>query len=156
MTITTNIISSALVFFLLAACAEGQEKQTLGTIAGAGLGALVGSQVGSGKGQIVGVAIGAMAGAWLGSEAGKSLDETDNMHARHTAQQTLEYNKTGQVSSWQNPDSGNYGTYMPTRSYTSENKNCRQFDTTITVDGKTEAATGRACRDAEGKWRFVP
>ncbi len=156
MVIKTNIISGALVVFLLAACADGQEKQTLGTVVGAGLGALVGSQVGSGKGQIVGVAIGAMAGAWLGSEAGKSLDESDKMRAQNTAQQTLEYNKTGQVSSWRNPDSGNYGTYMPTRSYSSENKSCREFDTTITIDGKTEAATGRACRDAEGKWLLVP
>lgn len=145
-----------LAVFLLSACAEGQEKQTVGTIVGAGVGAVLGSQVGSGKGRLASVAIGTLAGAWLGSEAGKTLDAADRMNARQTAQNALEYNPSGQSSTWRNPDSGNSGSYTPTSTYRSDGRDCREFDSTIHVDGKSEPATGRACRDDDGTWRIVP
>jgi outer membrane lipoprotein SlyB len=77
----------------LAACAEGREGQTIGTVAGGALGAVLGSQFGGGKGQLAAVAIGAIAGAWAGSELGKKLDEEDKVYAptdgagRHGIQQ---------------------------------------------------------------------
>ncbi len=152
---TTRIIPSLLAIFLLAACAEGQEKQTIGTVVGAGLGALVGSQVGSGKGQWVGVAVGALAGGWIGSELGQNLDEADKLKARKTAQSALEFNESGQTSAWQNPDSGNSGTYTPTNTVKSSGRDCRDFESTITVNGKTEPSKGRACRDSDGAWQIV-
>ena len=152
---TSRIIPCLLTIFLLAACAEGQEKQSIGTIVGAGLGALVGSQVGSGKGQWVGVAVGALAGGWIGSELGKNLDEADKLKAQETAQSALEHNKTGQTSVWSNPDSGNSGSYTPTNTVKSNGKDCRDFESTITVDGKTEPSKGRACRNSDGTWQIV-
>ena len=58
---------------LVAACADTQNnpKQTIGTLLGAGAGALIGSNVGGGKGKLAAVAIGALGGAYLGSEIGK-------------------------------------------------------------------------------------
>jgi uncharacterized protein YcfJ len=72
----TRFTAAALVAVFLTACAqtEDNQKQTAGTIVGAGLGALAGSQIGGGKGQLAAVAIGAFGSAWLGGEAGKSLD----------------------------------------------------------------------------------
>jgi surface antigen len=151
----SKIISSVLAIFLLTACTEGQEKQSIGTIVGAGLGALVGSQVGSGKGQLVGVAVGAIAGGWIGSEVGKGLDEADKLKAQQTAQNALENNKSGQAAVWQNPDSGNSGSYTPISTTQSNGKNCRDFDSTITIDGKTETSKGRACRGSDGTWKIV-
>lgn len=153
--IDKRIISCSLVTLMLIACAEGQEKQTIGTVVGAGLGALVGSQIGSGKGQLVGVAVGALAGGWLGSEAGKSLDEADKINAQQTAQNALEYNKSGQTSVWRNPDSGNSGSYTPTNTEKKNGKDCREFDSTITIDGDTKPSKGRACRELDGTWRIV-
>lgn len=33
---------------------------------------------------------------------------------------------------------------------------CREYQTTVTIDGKTETAYGRACRQADGTWKRVP
>lgn len=149
---TIILVSTA----LLAGCAEGREKEGLGTIIGAGLGALAGSQIGGGKGQMAAIAIGALGGAWAGGELGKSLDEADRMKASQTAQNSLENNRSGQVAAWRNPDSGNSGTFTPTDTYKDSGKDCRTFESTITVDGKTEPATGTACRDADGAWKVAP
>ena len=156
--ITTRITTVALIAVLLAACADFQDrpKQVGGTLLGAGLGALAGSQIGSGKGQLAAVAIGALAGAWLGGEAGKSLDKADRLYAERTATNALEYNRSGQTSTWRNPDSGHAGTMTPTRTLrTASGENCREYETTISVDGRTERATGRACRNPDGSWRIV-
>ena len=147
---TTRITTVALIAVLLTACADLQDRtpsRAAGTLIGAGLGALAGSQVGSGKGQLAAVAIGALAGAWLGSETGKSLDKADRLYAERTAQNALEYNRTGQTSTWRNPDSGHAGTMTPTRTFlTDRGEDCREFETTVSIDGRMETATGRACR----------
>ncbi|HJO72555.1 MAG TPA: RT0821/Lpp0805 family surface protein [Rhodospirillales bacterium] len=151
-------LSVLIAIVFLAACTdvEGKPKQTVGTLLGAGLGALAGSQIGGGKGQLAAVAIGALGGAWLGSEAGKSLDKADQVYAERTAQNTLENNKKGQTSKWRNPDSGHAGSYTPTRTYqTASGRNCREFETTVEIDGKSETATGTACRRADGTWKLV-
>ena len=152
------ISATGLAVLLLAGCAdmENNPKQTLGTIGGAGIGALIGSQIGSGKGQLAAVAIGTLAGAWAGSEVGKSLDKADKLYAQRTAQDSLEYNKTSQSSTWRNPDSGHSGTFKPTRTYqTAAGANCREFETTIYVDGRDETAVGRACRQPDGTWKII-
>lgn len=148
----------AVLALALTACGtDGQgDKQTVGTLLGAGLGALAGSQFGGGKGQLAAVAVGALAGAWLGGETGKSLDKADKAYAQRTAQDALEYNKTHQTSSWNNPDSKASGSVTPTRTYqTAEGRSCREYETSIIVDGKTEKATGTACRQPDGTWRVV-
>lgn len=142
----------------LIACesAQNNPKQTGGTLLGAGLGALIGSQVGSGKGQMAAIAVGALAGAWAGSEVGKSLDKADRAYAERTAQNSLEYAQVGQAQAWRNPDSGHSGTFTPTRTYQSaDRQNCREFETTIYVDGKQETGSGRACRRPDGTWQIV-
>lgn len=154
---TKNRISiSLLTVFLLAGCAEGHEKQSIGTLLGAGVGAVLGAQIGKGKGQWVGVAIGSLAGAWLGSEAGKKLDEADKAEARQTTQSALENNQSGQTLAWHNPNSGHSGSTTPLSVEKIDGKDCREFETTITVDAKTEPSTGRACREADGSWHIVP
>lgn len=141
---------------LLASCGQGREKETVGTIAGAGLGALLGSQLGSGKGKIAAIAMGTIAGAWAGSEIGKSLDKADKEYAQRTAQDALEYNKVKQASTWRNPDSGNSGTVTPISTYrSSEGTDCREFETSIYVNGKQEKGTGKACRQADGTWKIA-
>ena len=140
----------------LASCTEGREKETLGTIAGAGLGGLIGTQVGGGKGKLAAVVLGTLAGAWAGSEIGKSLDKADKAYAQRTAQDALEYNKAKQASTWRNPDSGNSGTVTPVSTYRDTAGNdCREFETAIFVDGKQEKGTGTACRQADGTWKIA-
>lgn len=154
-----RITSAALVVLSLSACAELQNnpKRSLGTLLGAGLGALVGSQVGGGTGQLAAVAIGALGGAYLGGEIGRSLDRADKAYAERAAQSALEYTGTGQTARWRNPDSGHSGTFTPTRTYrTASGGNCREYQTTVTVGGQSKDAYGTACRQGDGTWKINP
>ncbi len=156
MKLTKFALPVALVL-ALSACQPGQgNKQTGGTLVGAGLGALLGSQVGGGRGKLAAVAIGALAGAYLGSEVGKSLDRADRLAMQRTSQKALERNRSGQSSGWSNPDSGHSGTVTPTRTYqTASGRPCREYQQSVTIDGKTERAYGRACRQPDGSWKIV-
>lgn len=154
----TGTVLALAAAVVLAGCQNMQDspKQTVGTVLGAGTGALLGSKIGGGKGQLAGVAIGALAGAYIGSEIGKSLDNADKAMAQRTAQTSLETSRAGQTSSWRNPDSGHSGTYTPVSTYRSASgQDCREYETTVTIDGRTERATGRACRQNDGTWQIV-
>jgi surface antigen len=158
-TFGTRLSALAVAGLLAAGCAgdmQNNPKQTLGTIVGAGLGALAGSQIGGGKGQLAAVAVGALAGAWMGGEVGQSLDKADKAYLNRTTQDSLEHSKTGMVSSWRNPDSGHSGTVTPTQTFQkASGEYCRTFEQTIYVDGKEETATGQACRQADGSWKIA-
>ena len=143
---------------LLVACADAQNnpKQTIGTLLGTGVGALIGSQVGGGKGKLAAVAIGALGGAYLGSEIGKSLDYVDRQRAGKAEQAALEYNRAGVATSWRNPDTGNSGRVTPkSATQMASGEYCREYEHEIVVDGRTEIANGTACRQTDGNWRTV-
>ncbi len=157
MKITRYAIIAALAL-TLTACQDGTvgTKQGLGTIAGAALGGLAGSQIGSGTGQLAAVGAGVLLGALLGNEIGKSLDRADQLAMQRTTQRTLEFQPSGTVSTWQNPDSGNYGTITPKPGYqTSSGQYCREFQQSITVGGQTQDAFGTACRQPDGTWKVT-
>jgi surface antigen len=142
----------------LGACADMQAnpKTTAGTLVGAGTGALIGSQFGGGSGQLITTAIGALAGAWAGGEVGKSLDRADRLAMQDTTQRSLETAPTRQPTQWRNPDTGNYGSVTPTRTFQSASgEACREYQQTITVGGRTEEGYGTACRQPDGTWKIV-
>jgi surface antigen len=141
----------------LAACTDGTgPKQTAGTLIGAGLGGLAGSQIGSGTGQLAAVGAGVLLGGLLGSEIGKSLDRADRAAMQRTTQQSLESQPSGTVTSWQNPDSGNYGSITPRPAYqASSGQYCREYQQSVTVGGQTQDAYGTACRQPDGTWKIV-
>ena len=140
---------------VLAACEGAGTKQTGGTLVGAGLGALAGSQIGGGSGKLAAVAIGALAGGLLGSEVGKSLDRADKAAIEKTSHGALENNRTGQVATWSNPDTGASGAVTPVKTYqTAQGQYCREYQQSVTVGGKTENAYGTACRQPDGSWKI--
>ena len=143
---------------LVAACADTQNnpKQTIGTLLGAGVGALLGSQVGDGKGKLAAVAVGTLGGAYLGSEIGKSLDYVDRLKAKNAEQTALENNRAGVATFWRNPDTGNSGKVTPKpATQMASGEFCREYEHEISVDGRTEIAKGTACRQADGNWRVI-
>lgn len=146
-----------LVAATLAGCADAQNnpKQTVGTLAGAGLGALLGSQIGGGRGQLAAVAIGALAGGYFGGQIGHSLDENDRLHAQRATQQALETAPSGTTVAWSNPDSGHRGTVTPQPAFQRSGEVCREYTQQVVIGGKTEQAVGTACRQADGSWRVV-
>ena len=139
----------------LAGCTGQGDKQTGGTLVGAAAGALLGSQFGSGKGKLVSTALGTLAGAYLGNTVGKSLDNADRAAMQKSTQYSLETAKDGRMSNWNNPNSGNSGSIMPTNTYQAPSgEYCREYQQTITVGGRTEKAYGTACRQPDKTWKI--
>lgn len=156
-----KLISLTVSVMLLAACAPngqgvGMNKQTGGAILGGIGGAALGSNVGKGKGNIAAIAAGTLLGAMVGSSIGQSLDEVDQMYANRTYTQSLETAKSGQVSTWTNPDTGHSGTITPMNvTQNSSGEYCREFRQTIRVGGQSQEGYGTACRQPDGSWRIV-
>ena len=151
-----NLLFAVLIAFSITACTTaGGTKQSVGGLTGAALGGLLGSQFGSGKGQLASTGAGVLIGALIGSEIGYSMDELDRMKANRAI--TTSYRAPlGETVRWNNPDSGNYGTVIPTRDGTSSRGNyCREFQQSVTIGGRTEQAYGVACRQPDGSWRIV-
>ena len=154
------ILPILLVGALLTGCAtqnhRNQPKQAMGTIVGAGLGALAGSQIGNGRGQMVAVAMGTLAGAMIGNSVGASLDRADRAYA-YRAQQEAHSAPVGSTISWNNPKSGHGGAVTPTRDGYDRRTGayCREYQTTIWVDGEEQAAYGTSCQQPDGAWQIV-
>ena len=86
----------------------------------------------------------------------QALDAEDRGQLAAARANALENNKTGQATNWSNPKTGNRGTVVPTRTYKSGNgADCREFQQTTTVSGKTDLAYGASCRAAGGTWNIV-
>jgi len=136
----------------LSGCQAGREKEQAGAVMGGALGGVLGSNVGKGQGRTAAIIAGTLAGVVIGSQIGRYMDKTDEIQA----QRALEYNRDGQPSSWKNPNTGASFTTMPTSTYQNGyGQNCREYQTDIYVDGKSEAGRGTACRQPDGTWRIM-
>jgi surface antigen len=143
---------------MVSACAEYQnsQKQTIGTILGAGIGALAGSQMGKGKGKLVTVALGALGGAFAGGKFGKLLDDVDRLKANQAQQSALEKNADGVSSKWENPNTGHNGQITPkTTQKVASGEYCREYEHKIVIDNQEEVVKGTACRNSNGSWRVI-
>lgn len=156
MAMMKRVLSAVLAMAVLAGCANDMgTKQTGGAVLGGIGGAVAGAQFGKGTGQLAATALGTLLGAYVGSEVGKSLDRADQAAANRAGQQAFETAPAGSSVAWNNPDSGHSGTVTPTRTYYEGSQPCREYQTSVTIDGKTERAYGTACRQPDGSWKVV-
>lgn len=153
--LTALVAAGALLSALGCATTEGggPSKTAIGAVGGAVAGGILGEVIGGHGGDI---AAGAIAGGLLGAFAGNILDQRDRQIANEVAQRSLETMPSGQSSGWQNPDTGNSGSFTPTRTYQqADGTYCREFTQEIVVGGKREQAYGTACRQPDGTWKIV-
>ena len=141
----------------LVGCATSQEggrpKTVIGGLGGAAAGGFLAAAVG---GNTAGIIAGSLIGGLVGGAVGDRLDAADRREAREAAQRSLETSRSGTTTTWQNPDSGNYGTITPTRTYqAASGQYCREYPQTITVDGDEHRGYGTACRQPDGSWEIV-
>lgn len=155
------IITTSIIALLATGCSHaagmdgGIRKQDAGALTGAVGGAWIGSNVGKGKGNVAAIALGTLLGAYLGSEVGASMDRADVAYMKKVSYSALESNPSGASSSWVNPDSGNRGTFTPTRTYQlNDGSYCREYTNSISVGGKVQEGYGRACRKPDGSWEI--
>jgi len=154
---TKKVLLVATLALSLGACqtmGNNAPKATVGTLLGGAMGGLAGSQFGGGKGKLVAVGLGAVLGAFAGNSVGSSLDELDKMKVQQTSQWSLERNRNGDASAWYNPNNGNSGTVTPTNTVKKNGKYCREYQQTVTIDGNTQKAYGKACRQIDGSWNI--
>ncbi len=145
----------AVVVILATGCETMQSnpKTTVGAVGGATVGGLI---AGAAGGNAAAVAAGVIGGGLVGGLIGNLLDERDRRLQAEAAYQAFERTRTGKSVAWRNPDSGHSGTVKPVRTYkTAGGTNCREYETTVTIEGRQERARGTACRQADGTWRLV-
>ena len=132
---------------------QANPKTTIGAVGGGALGGLIAGAAGANPAAIAAATIG---GILVGGLVGNLLDERDKRLAAEAAQKAMESTPSGKPVAWQNPDSGHSGTVTPTKTYQTANGTyCRDYETTVLIDGKQERATGTACRQPDGSWRVV-
>ena len=126
------------------------------TIVGGILGAVAGSQFGKGKGQLVAVGVGTVLGALIGSDVGRSMDERDRAYATGSFGHAMEASPTCTTITWNNQQTGNYGSITPVQTYEPEpGRYCREFQQQVVIGGTLQDAYGTACRQPDGSWEIV-
>jgi len=84
----------------------------------------------------------------------KLVNEQDHRLAVEAAQRALDTAPDGTSVAWNNPDNGHAGSIAPTHTYEALGGGyCREYDLTVTVDGRPEHGKGAACRQSDGNWR---
>jgi surface antigen len=148
------VILVVLLAFVVTACETTPgPKATVGGLGGAAAGGLLGAVTGGGA---TGIAAGVLLGGLIGGAIGDRLDAADRNAASAAAHQAFERAPSGTSTTWRNPDSGNYGSITPTRTYqTAQGTYCREYQQTITMDGEQHQGHGTACREPDGRWRIV-
>ena len=59
---------------------------------------------------------------------------------------------SGQPVVWSNPEAGTSGTAT---AQPAGGDTCREYQTTVTLDGRPQPAWGVVCRPSDGSWRLV-
>jgi surface antigen len=121
------------------------DRDVVGAVLGGVAGALIGSH--NGGGAAVG---GAIVGAILGGALGEAVDMSDQA----CYGQVLEYVPNNQPVYWD--DDGAQYQVTPLRTYQNEDGlYCREYQTSIYIDGYPQDAYGKACRQPDGSWQLV-
>lgn len=147
-----NIIAIILMLSLLAACqtTKAQNAATLGTLAGATVGAL------TFKNKNSGAAIGAGAGMLVGYIIGNEMEKYDAYDQAQLGN-TLETVPSGRAHTWTNPDS--HTRYQAVPEPPRQHRDGRvERDVTVRMrmaDGSTQTVYAKAYRQPDGSWQLV-
>ena len=132
----------------IAGCETTSHAQQ-GEVIGGVIGGVLGSQVGDGHGRTAAIIVGTIAGAMIGRHVGESMDDTDRMQTA----MALNDARTGEGTTWINPDNGNRYTVTPTKTYEHNDGPCREFRLDARVgDQVNQDVYGIACLQADGSW----
>lgn len=139
-----------------ASCTGGSGSQQAGpAVDGAILGNLLGRQAGSETDGIWSSGTGAVLEGIAESDAGTAMSRDDEIYMTRTTQAALEHTKSGQSSTWLNPNTGNTGSVTPVKTFQRDDDTyCRTIEQTLTTNDGTARARGTACRQPNGTWQI--
>jgi surface antigen len=120
-----------------------------GEVIGGVLGGVLGAQIGEGRGRTAAIIVGTIAGTMIGRQIGDNMDVTDRMQTA----MVLNDARTGEGTTWVNPDNGNRYTVTPTQTFEQSDGPCREFRLDARVgDQADQEVYGTACLQADGSW----
>jgi len=124
----------------------------VGTVIGGIIGGILGSKIGKGDGKTLATIAGVIVGATIGNTVGESMDVAD----KYCAGQAFVNAKDSQSVAWINPDTQRQYTVTPDNTYTRDNgRYCRDYTSSVVVNGQRTQATGTACRENGGNWQII-
>ncbi len=133
-----------------------QSVDPAGVIAGALIGGLLGNTVTRGGGKGIATVGGIIAGGAIGAALTKSLDCQDRSYAYKTYYQGFNAGRPNAAYEWRNPDNGHYGNFRVADYYNDpDGFRCANYTQQIFVNGRPQAASGRACQQPDGTWAIV-
>ena len=131
-------------------------KEQIGAITGMIVGGALANDMAEGsKNEGLATVLGAFIGGVMGQSIGSQLDELDRQMAQSAYKEALEYNRSDVSTDWVNPDSGNSGSFTPTRTYTMSGRYCREYTQEIIIGGQKQTGYGTACRQPDGNWEIM-
>ncbi len=149
-----NVTMSLLAFVfllttgLIVGCETTSHAQQ-GEVIGGVIGGVLGAQIGEGRGRTAAIIVGTIAGAMIGRQIGENMDDTDRMQTA----MVLNDARTGESTTWVNPDNGNRYTVTPTQTFEQGDGPCREFRLDARVgDQADQEVYGTACLQADGSW----
>lgn len=126
-------------------------RDLVGSLLGGAAGGVLGSRIGKGEGRLAATAAGALVGVLIGGEIGRSMDRLDQV----CAGQALEHLQVDEVATWQNANGVAYE-LKPIETYRDRSgRPCREFISTVTIDGRPQQGYATACREPDGSWRIA-
>ena len=133
-----------------------QSVDPAGVIGGALIGGLVGNALGRGGGRTGATIAGVVVGGALGATLTKRLDCEDRSYAYKTYHDGFNSRRPNSVYEWRNPSNGHYGSFRVRDYYDDpDGFRCANYTQQIFIDGRPEAASGRACQQPDGTWAIV-
>lgn len=146
---TRMVIAGILTALIFMHGCETTTHAQEGEVIGAVIGGVVGAQVGHGDTRTAAIILGTIAGSMIGRHIGQTMDDTDRMMTARS----FNNSRTGEPTTWVNPDTGYRYTVTPTRTYEQVGGPCREFQLDATVAGRTDQDVhGTACLQADGSW----
>jgi surface antigen len=133
-----------------------QTVDPAGVIAGALIGGLLGNAVGRGGGRTGATVAGVVVGGALGAALTRNLDCEDRSYAYKTYYDGFNAGRTNASYEWRNPKNGHYGNFrVGEYSNDPDGFRCANYTQQIFVNGRPQAAAGRACQQPDGTWAIV-
>ena len=133
-----------------------QSVDPAGVVGGALVGGLLGNALGRGGNRAGATIAGVIVGGAVGAALTRHLDCEDRSYAYKTYSNGFNAGRSNARYQWRNPKNGHYGEFQVRDYYKDpDGFRCANYTQQIFVDGRPEAAGGRACQQPDGTWAIV-
>lgn len=100
-----------------------------------------------------GVPLGLVLDTWADNDIRTRMNDEDRLKNQQ-AEKRIVIAPPGQMVTWKNPDSGNFGTIVAMRdAYDKNGTFCREIQQTVSLDGQQKQGRSVVCQQDDGSWR---